>query len=163
MFDEFFGVPLHPLAVHAPVVLLPIVAVVTLVLLVRTDWRDRFGWWVTGGLAVVVVTLLVARQSGAEAKEAGFVSGPLFERNDHEALGNQTFVIGLVWLALFAGLVYRDRMVRRTETSSLSAAVLARRDPAVLVLSALSAIAAIVATIWLIRTGHAGAESRWSV
>ena len=163
IFDEFFGVRAHPLAVHAPIVLLPIAAVAVLVLLVRTDWRDRVRWWMTGGLLVIVAMLFVAKETGESAQDAGFVTGPVFE--GHDDLGNQTFVIAIVWFVLFAGLAIWDRQLGQKAAASLSAAantVLARRDPVTLALSALVAVASVVVTIWLIRTGHKGAESRWS-
>ncbi len=43
--DTVFGLPTHPLAVHGPVVLLPLVALATVVLAVRERWRSRAGWW----------------------------------------------------------------------------------------------------------------------
>lgn len=161
VFDEVFGVRTHPLAVHAPVVLLPIAAIVVLGLLVRTEWRDRIRWWMTGGLVAIVAMLFVAKESGEAAEEAGFVTGPLFD--GHDDLGEQTFVLAIVWAALFGALALWDRRSGQRAAASLSAAALAsRRDPVTLVLSALVAVAAIVTTIWLIRTGHSGSRSRWS-
>ena len=37
------------------------------------------------------------------------------------------------------------------------------RDTIAQALAIVAAIAAVVTTIWLIRTGHAGAESRWKL
>ena len=71
MFDEFFGVQMHPLAVHAPIVLIPIFAIASIVLLVRSDWRHRVGWWMAGGIAFTAVLLFVARQSGIASYDDG--------------------------------------------------------------------------------------------
>jgi len=160
LFDEFFGVPTHPLAVHAPVVLIPLVAIAAVVVLYRSSWRERatvpMAW-----LAVVMVAMLfVAKESGEAVEETGNVLGNV---DRHQDLGNQTFVLGLVWLVLAvaaaASLVFR----RRNSTASLSAAVgdVVRSEQVTAVLNVLAAVALIVTTIWLIRTGHAGAESRW--
>ncbi len=160
MFDEFFGVPLHPLAVHAPVVLLPIAAVVSVVALSRTAWRDRLGWWLAGGVGALVVMLFVAKESGEEVKNQAYGVATI---DRHEELGNQTFVITLVWFLVTVGVVARDRMVRGNDVEAMTIGPISlRRDAVSLTLSAIAAVGAVVATIWLIRTGHLGAEGRWS-
>ena len=164
MFDEFFGVQMHPLAVHAPVVLIPIFAVATIVLLVRGDWRRRVGVWMAGGVAFTAVLLFVARQSGYAAYDDGngnFLGFGDVER--HRDLGDQTFVLGVLWTILFAAVVFVDRRRNPAQVpADLSAgAATSRRDPVVVGLSVLSAVAAVSVTVWLVRTGHAGAESRW--
>ncbi len=170
MFDEFFGVPLHPLAVHAPVVLLPIGAVVTVIALARTAWRDRLGWWLTAGVGVLVAMLFVAKESGEEVK---FDALGVATIDRHEELGNQTFVITLAWFFVMVGMSLRDRSLRGSVGSAEASAdgsvgmlvagpVSIRRDAATIVLSVLAAVGAVLATIWLIRTGHLGAEGRWS-
>ncbi len=167
MFDEFFGVPLHPLAVHAPVVLLPIGAVVTVIALARTAWRDRLGWWLTAGVGVLVAMLFVAKESGEEVK---FDALGVATIDRHEELGNQTFVITLAWFLVMVGVFVRDRSLSGSADASTDGSVgmlvagpiSIRRDAATMVLSALAAVGAVLATIWLIRTGHLGAEGRWS-
>ncbi len=160
MFDEFLGVPLHPLAVHAPVVLLPIGAVVSVIALARTSFRDRLGWWLAGGIGALVVMLFVAKESGEEVKNQAYGVATI---DRHEDLGNQTFVITLIWFLVTAGLVARDRTARGLDEPTFVAGPISiRRDAASLALSVLTLAGAIVATIWLIRTGHLGAEGRWS-
>ncbi len=70
VFDEVFGVPTHPLAVHAPIVLVPIGAIVAVVLAVRSDWRRRISWGWPAAVFVLVVLLFVAKESGESAVEA---------------------------------------------------------------------------------------------
>ena len=71
-------------------------------------------------------------------------------------------MLGIVWTVLFAAVVFADRYRASSAPADLSAGASApTRDPVVLVLSALAAAAAVLVTVWLIRTGHAGAESRW--
>lgn len=161
VFDEFLGVPTHPLAVHAPVVLVPIAAVVAVVFSVRADWRRRVGWFMPGAVFVLVVMLFVAKESGEAAKEADNIFGDIAQ---HEDLANATFVLSIVWLLLTLAVAIRDRMAGPTRAQAVSADVLApSRDQIAMVLAVLATIAAIVTTIWLIRTGHAGAESRWKI
>ncbi|HSU11443.1 MAG TPA: DUF2231 domain-containing protein, partial [Pseudonocardia sp.] len=40
------GIPAHPLVVHAVVVLLPLAAVATLLVVARPVWRRQLGVWV---------------------------------------------------------------------------------------------------------------------
>jgi hypothetical protein len=161
IFDEFFGVPTHPLAVHAPVVLIPIVAVVSVVVLFRQSWRERASVPLAALAFVMVAMLFVAKESGESAKDANNVFGNI---DRHEELGNQTFVIGLVWLGFAIAAGVAVFLHRRNGVNSLSAAAgQADRSQVVLVLNVLATVALIITTIWLIRTGHAGAESRWVV
>jgi hypothetical protein len=163
VFDEFFGVPTHPLAVHAPVVLIPFATVAAIVFVVRADWRARTSTAMAGLVFVMVAALFVAKESGEAAKEADNVFGDI---DAHEDLANTTFIMGVVWFVLTAGVAVREWMQRRsaTQTQSLSARqATIGRDQIAFALSVLAAVAAVLTTIWLIRTGHAGAESRWKV
>lgn len=161
VFDEFLGVPTHPLAVHAPVVLVPIAAIVAVVLAVRADWRRRVGWLMPAAVFVLVAMLFVARESGEAAKEADNVFGDIAQ---HEDLANATFVLSIVWFVVTLAVAIRDRLAGRGIARSLSADASVRsRDDVATALAVLATIAAIVTTIWLIRTGHAGAESRWRI
>lgn len=160
VFDEFFGVPTHPLAVHAPVVLVPIAAVVAVVLAVRHDWRRRVTWFMPAVVFVLVAMLFVAKESGEAAKESDNIFGDITE---HEDLANATFALSIVWFVLTLALAVRDRMTRPQAQALSADAALRSRDTVATVLAALAAVTAIVTTIWLVRTGHAGAESRWKL
>lgn len=161
IFDEFFGVPTHPLAVHAPVVLIPLLAVVSIVVLFRTSWRERASVPLAALAFVMVAMLFVAKESGESAKQADNVFGNI---DRHEELGNQTFILGVVWLVLAIAAGVAAFLGRRNQATSLSSAAgEAGRNQLVLVLNVLATVAVIVTTIWLIRTGHAGAESRWKL
>ena len=160
IFDSFFGVPMHPFAVHAPIVLLPITAIVAIVFAVRADWRTRAAWGMPAAVLVLVGMLVVAKESGESALESGNVFGNVQE---HQQLADQTFIVAIVWLVAAVALYARDRQMSSNETTSLSAAVAPSRDPLTLGLSIVTAVIAVVAMVWLIRTGHAGSASRWDV
>ena len=168
VFDEFFGVPTHPLAVHAPVVLVPIAAVVAVVLAIKSDWRVRVGWLMPAAVLVLVALLFVAKESGesllVSEDESLFLLGSQQQIADHQDLANATFVLAIVWFVLTLGVAIRDWMSGRDRSvQPLSADAAAMpRDTMATVLAVLAAIAAVITTIWLIRTGHAGAESRWA-
>jgi preprotein translocase subunit SecG len=111
---------------------------------------------------ILVVMLFAAKESGEAAKEAENIFGDI---DQHEELANTTFVLALVWFVLTLAVAVRDWMNRRDQrVQALSADAAVRpRDMIALVLAILAAVAAVVTTIWLIRTGHAGAESRWKL
>ncbi len=157
--ELFFGVPAHPFFVHAPIVLLPIVAVATIALAARSSWRVRLLPWLTGATAVVVATLFLAIRSGNALADVGDGRAINGDITDHRSLGNQTLVISLVWLVL---LGVATVLQRRTASPAPLSADAAR--PAVVpaqVVTVAAAGVAIAATVWLVRTGHSGAESHW--
>lgn len=161
VFDEFFGVPMHPFAVHAPVVLAPFAASMAVVFVLRSDWRHRASWGMSAAVLALVAMLFVAKESGESALAARNVFGDV---SDHQELAEQTFVIVIVWFVITLGLFAFDRLRSLPPTSETpGGALVPSRDPVALGLSVLAAVAAIVATIWLIRTGHAGAASRWDI
>src|SRR5215210_6675974 len=63
MFDTISGLPVHVLVVHAVVVLLPLMAVVTVAVALRRGWRSAAPWVVLAD-AVVVGLAYVAKKSG---------------------------------------------------------------------------------------------------
>lgn len=161
VFDEFLGVPTHPLAVHAPIVLIPLLAIVSAVALFRSRWRERASIPLAALAVVMVAMLFAAKESGEAARAASNVFGDV---DRHEDLGNQTFVLGIVWMALAVAAGVVALLRRRNVASSLSAAAGdAGREQVLLVLNVLAAIALVVTTVWLVRTGHAGADSRWNL
>ncbi len=143
MFDTFSGLPVHPLAVHAVVVLMPLMSVVTIAVAVRPAWR-RFGIYVLGVDVVVFLATGVAWFSG----RALYHRIGQFGRNDLAAkhVGYGT------WLPLFAvGLVVAALLV-----------VLAARRPALGPVAVVVAVVAGLAGIgWTVVTGDSGARAVW--
>ena len=64
MFDLINGLPVHPLVVHAVVVLLPLATLGTLAIAVRPAWRRAYGPLVVACAAVATVLIPVATSSG---------------------------------------------------------------------------------------------------
>ncbi|MEU4539360.1 hypothetical protein AB0G15_31355 [Streptosporangium sp. NPDC023825] len=151
MFDEILGLPLHPLIVHAAVVLAPLLAVLaaTYALVPRT--RPVLTWAVVGLAPVVPVSVFAARQSGEALEEDRFASveGQLGERiAEHAGFATPlllvTLALGVVSLAL-VHVTRGDRFGR----------------PAGLAVSALTVVLAVVALYYVVRSGHSGAVAVW--
>lgn len=63
MLESIGELPSHPLFVHAPVVLMPLVALFALVLTLRPPWRQRAGVTlpiVSAGLAVATYLAMLS-------------------------------------------------------------------------------------------------------
>jgi len=166
MFDQLFDLPAHPLLIHAPIVLLPIAAILTIVLAFKPAWRRRAGWFPFSGVFVVTVLLFGAKESGesfSDAFDSAFGEGAI-DIDRHEELGNMTFVLTLVWLAAMFALTMWEAVQRRgaTDASGTTDTALTPSPYVSYGLSALASLFAVLATIWLIRTGHEGAEVVWS-
>ncbi|WP_236749757.1 MULTISPECIES: DUF2231 domain-containing protein [Aeromicrobium] len=141
MLDTFNGLPLHPLVVHAVVVLLPLSVVGAIVVALRPAWRQTYGWLVAGLLVVATALTPVATSSGeALEKRVG-------DPGRHAELGDQ-----LIWfeIALLVVLVAMLVLHRRGVVSA------AARGVAVLVL-----IASVAAAVQVYRVGDSGAKAVW--
>lgn len=160
--ETLFGLPAHALLIHAPIVLLPIAALATVVFAIRPAWRARAHWWMVGAIGAVVVMVFMARQSG-QAFEAAFDGAVDVDR--HASLANTTMVLTLLWFVAYAALVGAEFARRRAAPASVGAAGAAEPQPLPSAftagLAALAAVLAIAATIWLIRTGHEGTDVVW--
>src|SRR5476651_301266 len=110
MFNTFQGLPLHALVVHATVVLVPLMCLLTVLVAVRPALRVKYAWWTFGGNLLAVALVFVTERSGLDFKASlgvGFAN-PLINR--HEQLGKQLiwFVLALAAAALIVALL-KDR------------------------------------------------------
>lgn len=139
------GIPLHPLVVHAVVVLLPLSALGAIVLVVVPRWRRTFGPLVLIGLLVSAASAFAAKQTGeALAAQIGITQ-------QHEQWGDRLFPISLVLLVVFTAWWLWQR--RSTEPGQRSVLTIVGG-----ILTVVVALGAIGATIV---TGHSGAEAAW--
>ncbi len=152
--ETVFNLPAHVFFVHAPLVLVPLVAVGCIVLAVRPRWQERANPWLLGAAVVAFGTVLAATQSG-EAFDRALRRNPNFDVSvrRHADLADTTQVITFVMVALLAVAVGSVWWSRRSERP-VSPAVLRG-------LSAAAALVGVLATIWMVRTGHEGAHLVW--
>ncbi|HEY5981318.1 MAG TPA: DUF2231 domain-containing protein [Microlunatus sp.] len=147
-----FGLPLHPLIVHATVVIVPTAA---LAVLLAAFW-PRFRAWASWGplaLSLLAVVLVPLTSSSGESLEHALPHSELIEQHAH--LGDQLLplvivlavgAIGVSWpmiIRLRAGLPELPRW--------LTVVVL------ILVLAG-----AVGTVVQVVRIGHSGAEAAWS-
>ncbi|NYH41654.1 hypothetical protein HNR22_001381 [Micromonospora jinlongensis] len=163
MFEEFMGIPAHPLVLHAAVVFVPLLALLTvgyaLVPPIRPHTR-----WVLGLLAVgAPLAALLAKLSGDaffERMRAANRVTPEFlpTLETHQEFGDITLwaTIGLAIVALALVRFVPPRAVEATATDDKRSSRLL--TPA---LQVLSLLAAAVTVYYVIRTGDSGAKAVW--
>lgn len=102
MFEEFNDLPLHPLVVHAAVVLVPLLVLGAVVYAVVPGLRSRLNWAVVALAVAAPLATLFAKLSGDAFRQRLLdneaIGGRVLERvNDHRSLGNLTlwFTIAL--------------------------------------------------------------------
>lgn len=156
---KLFNLPAHPLLVHAPIVLAPLLFLAILLVLVRPAWQGRQLWLLTGASAVLVVGMILATQSGEGLQEA--LSG-IVDVDEHAELGETTrllslllFVVVLAWAAVSTVAAKRRSVGAAAAQQSGALRVL---KPA---LGVGALLLSLLVTFWTIRTGHEGAKVVW--
>lgn len=172
--DTVNGLPLHALAVHATVVLVPLLAVLGVLFCV-----PALRTWARWPLALVAVgaagSTWVSVQSGGSLKGAleangelggstlGLVRRNLVERHEELAGQLQWMVFGYAVVAVLAALLVRRGGAREdsadepvgTRTSTGSSAL-------ALVFSVLLVVGAVAVGVQTYRVGDAGSEAVWN-
>jgi len=139
VFDTVLGLPVHALVVHAVVVLLPLMAIVTAVVACVPRWRVHAAWPVAVIDAGMVAMTFVARESG-EALQTR-LGGQIAQ--EHAAIGKN-----LIWFAL---AMFVASVVVAWFRSSQRATVGA----------VLAVAAGVLAIWWTVRVGHTGSDAVW--
>ncbi len=143
MFDTILGLPLHPLVVHAVVVLGPLAAVLLILYAVVPALRACLR-------VPLLVLSAIAAVSGFVAQEAGEALEHLTHEPgfDHAAKGDRAFIALLV---LFLATLVVIGLGRPRPAPP--------RTPIVAVIALLAAAFALYAVA---RAGHSGAKAVWS-
>lgn len=147
---EINGLPLHPLVVHATVVLLPVTALVALAYVALGGRREQLRWPLLVLALAAAVLVFVTTMSGEDLLDNRFqgLTGPLAERvEDHEELGLRLRTA--TWM--FAGLAVLTVLLHR------------RGGPLRWVLWALLAAAAVVVIVLVFLAGESGARAVWGL
>lgn len=139
------GLPLHPLVVHAPVVLIPLSAIALVLLIFVRKWRPHYAWLAVAGLVVGTLGAVAAVLTGnAFAETIGLPAR-------HATLGTI-----LVWTAgalSVSAIVWWLLQHQERDNEQESRIVWA---------SSIVTVVLVVATlIFTVLTGHSGAEAAW--
>jgi Ca2+/Na+ antiporter len=169
MLDTVFGLPVHPLIVHATTVIVPAAAVAVLLAALWPRFR-RWARWLPLGLATAAVVLTPLSTESGESLERRVEHSQLIEQHSELADGLLPWVIGLFVAALLLALVMRrERAVAAQgvpaprDASAARGTGATRASRALLVGAAvLGIVAAAGTTVQVVRIGHSGAQAAWS-
>jgi hypothetical protein len=151
VFDTVGGIPLHPLLVHAVVVLVPLAALLVLASALSTRFRRWAGLLTPVAATLALVSIPLATESG-ESLERRVPMTPLVE--EHAELGDGLLVLVAALAVAAWALWFLDRRARAAGETGRSVLMLV-----VIVLSVLAVAATVVQTV---RIGHSGAKATWS-
>ncbi|KQV76101.1 hypothetical protein ASC61_14420 [Aeromicrobium sp. Root344] len=150
MPNDFHGLPLHPLIVHATVVVVPLAA---LTVLLAALW-PRFRAWsgpLPMGLSLVGLALVPLSTSTGETLERHVAHSALVERHTELAGGLLPWMLGLAIVASANYAAHRRGRGRRPVHGSIP-----------MVLAVLAVVAAAGTTVQVVRIGESGAKAAWA-
>lgn len=154
----FNGLPLHPLVVHAVVVLVPLTVLAAILFAVLPKQRWLLRWPVAAGALVSAAVSFVAKHSGQKL-EVVFANSPLVKIHQDRANVFVLLVYGFVIIALVAVFTLGG-------SSQLASGALARvavgGKAVQLAIAVVLVVAAIIVAIQVARVGDAGARAVWS-
>ena len=142
LLDTFGGLPVHPLAVHGAVVLLPLSALALALLIFVPKWRKSFFPLTLIGLGLSTVFTYIAKESGEALGER------VGEPQTHEALGTILFPASVGLLALGVTFYFLQRKERPKWQLQVAAGL------------ALAGIISVSTLTYFV--GHSGAEATWA-
>ncbi len=138
--------PIHPLVVHAAVVLIPLSALALIAVILVRKWRPHYAWLAVGGTVVGALAAVGAKFSGQQlADQVGLPTR-------HYQMGTILFFVAL-GLAVSAVVWWLLQLRGRSKDAD---------TPATKVLGIITAVLAVAALVLTVLAGHSGAESVWS-
>ncbi|TKK83586.1 hypothetical protein FDA94_33105 [Herbidospora galbida] len=149
MFDSVFGLPLHPLVVHAAVVFTPLLAAVAVAYAVLPRFRARLDWALVLLAVAAPISVFVARMSGEALKESRYGGQAPAPVAEHESFALPLLLTSIALAVVALALVWAVSKGRgRTLTT---------------VLSVLAVAGALAVTFYVVRAGHTGATAVWGL
>lgn len=150
--ERFQGLPAHPLFVHFPVVMIPLLALGWILLIAKPGLRSRYGWIWTAFTALIFVMVVFTAGSGEKLLEAKYNGVTTPAMQEHEELGEQLrLIMAVLTLSSFL-FVARGLWAKFGANTARAAAV---------VLTIVVAAGSIAAVVWNVRAAHAGSKVHW--
>lgn len=153
---DFNGIPLHPLVVHAVVVLTPVAALLAILYAVVPRWRWALRWPFLGVAVVGAAVTYLATVSGHDLQQRLGLHSALMEAHETWAYRLRLSMFVLAGAALVAAYVMPFRRPIGTGRPRASR-VGVLRLPVALVLVAVG----VVVLFFVYQTGDAGAHLVW--
>jgi hypothetical protein len=152
--DKLFNLAAHPLLVHAPIVLIPLLFLISIAVVVRPKWHVHIRWLAAALFVAAIATLLAKGSGEALQHRIGTKIGDQVGLRRHADLAKVTAILVLLQFLSAAGVAIVSWLMSREKAAGVLGII--RR----LGLAALFIFGAL-ATIWMVRTGHEGARITW--
>lgn len=156
------GIPLHPLVVHAIVVLLPLAALGTIVIAIRRSWRRSLGVPVLLIALAGVIAVPVATATGDQLR-SNLPANPLLDV--HADLGSMLLPYAVGYVVVLAAAVVleltTDPVPVATGVHALRETATSTRSRIATALTVLAALGGIGVTYLVVLIGHAGSRVVW--
>ena len=148
-----FGLPAHPLFVHIPVVLLPLVGIGVIAVAISPRFRNRFGWLVVGLSIVAGISTQLAIGSGQALEDSVRRSAAL---RRHTGIAESIRPLALLlFLVLLAIMLWHRRAQSGTSRTPRSG------RPVQVLLAGLAVVVAVGTNVRLWQIGDSGAKATW--
>ena len=178
-WNRVFGLPAHPLLVHVPVMLIPIVVIWAIVAMARPGLIRRSGVALAAVTVVALASTVVAAGAGEKFRDSAF-SGerdtaavshkppaqPAGEQreqqliNDHASSAETLRMIMFIFAAALVLAVLAERS-RGFGLAGGGVSGFLARQPTSLGLRGAVVVLAVLAGFFVVRTGHLGAKATW--
>jgi hypothetical protein len=154
-----FGLPAHPLLLHVPVILVPVLGLVLLVAAARPSFFQRYALAI-GGFTVVTLASTILTVGAGQAFRDDRSNFEQSQRLNEHAQSGETLRIVMI---LLAGAVLAAVLLSQARPGSRLGflAGIARQPFTRPAQRVVFAVGAVVAIFFVIRTGHLGAQVTW--
>jgi uncharacterized membrane protein len=173
VFDELFGLPAHPLLVHAPVVLIPLTVLAAFAYGLVPPLRRRIGWLLALFALSGAGSAYAAAESGEKLRDkllAADVGADMKAKiQQHEDFGGMLQNIAILLAVIAVVLVVVDFARGRRGGGSGDGSHSGSPRSGGLLLGVVSLVLTLgllgvagTAGYYVVRTGHTGAQMEWS-
>jgi hypothetical protein len=156
--DSLFGLPAHPLVVHAAVVLVPLSAIGVCAIAFWPAARRRIGWIVLGLAFVGMVSAFLAKESGEGLQETVKETHAV---EQHAEMGDSGLIAGgLVFLGA-AGVMAFDVIEKRWAADGHVATGSGSMRTLGVVVGVVAVLFSVAGAARIVQIGHSGAKATW--
>ncbi|MFN8015025.1 MAG: DUF2231 domain-containing protein [Acidimicrobiia bacterium] len=152
--NNFGGIPAHPLLVHIPVVLVPLVLITVLIASLKPSWHKTFAIPTAALSVVVFIGSYFAKESGEHLEELLDEKESLLEK--HINYGDKFMLIALVLLLVVVIWSLYGKYFKSSAQKIFNSNVIR------IIVCVVAVLYLAFASYFVYLTGHSGAKSVWN-
>jgi hypothetical protein len=167
MFEEFMGIPAHPLMIHAAVVLLPLQVLAGLAYGLVGGLR-RTIWWLVAGLAVAApLSAFMAKLSGEAFRDRLIRNGTsdpgtLADINQHNDFGDLALYSSIALGVILLAMVFLHRRANAAGDGDGGEGDSGGAKVVTIILTIVMIVGAGATAYYVFKTGDSGARMVWT-